>query len=247
MSQNLPWQILVIYCIYTIFSLQQKRCYLSFQGASQGYGFLLGILAIFNLLFGFGFLVFYAFMTTWWTPLFLFTLGLFIYTPLSPLRLMHSRFALLVWGFSSFIVIPICAMLLIHFTPRFGAASPSSARNPVESRSDLHYTNSKRACDQALTVVIKFGGATALPAKEAADVVQLLKASITEAELVKDSYLQQVHPAFVKRYKEDYIASLQSLAEAIRTGDKVKQMTASAKYNNFSEWMSAHAKELRFP
>jgi hypothetical protein len=247
MSTYLPWPILVIYCVYSVFAVQQKRCYLKFQGASPIYCFLLGVLAFFNLFFGVGFLIYYAFRTTWWAPLILVALGLFVYAPMSSFRFMSDRFAVTVWGLLSFVTVPICALLLIHFTPDHAGSRFGSERSNVEARSDLHYINSKHDCDEALRVVIRFGGVTELPSKEASDVAELLQASVTEAELVKDSYLQQVHPEFVRRYKDDYIASLRSLAEAVRTGNLVKQISASATYNRFSDWMSSHANELKFP
>lgn len=83
--------------------------------------------------------------------------------------------------------------------------------------------------------------------KEASDVAQVLEASVTEAELVDDAYLQRVHSEFLHRYREDYIGSLRSLADGVRTGDHAKQISAQATYNSFVEWMSTQAKELRFP
>jgi hypothetical protein len=131
--------------------------------------------------------------------------------------------------------------------PYYCVTGFASKGNGVAARNDLHYTNSKRACDEALTIVIQFGGVTTLPPKQASDVVQLLQASVTEAELVNDSFLQRVHPDFATQYHDNYIASLRTLADAIQTGDQVKQISATANYNHFSEWMAAHAKELKFP
>jgi hypothetical protein len=78
-------------------------------------------------------------------------------------------------------------------------------------------------------------------------VAQLLETAVTEAELVDDTYLQRVHPEFLRRYREDYIGSLRSFADGFRTGDEAKLIPATATYNNFVEWESTHAKDLKFP
>jgi|GEM_PF-3126376 len=43
------------------------------------------------------------------------------------------------------------------------------------------------------------------------------------------------------------IGSLRSYTDGVRTGDQAKLISAATTYNSFSEWMSTHAKELRFP
>jgi hypothetical protein len=98
-----------------------------------------------------------------------------------------------------------------------------------------------------LSLIDRFGGVTELPPKEASDVARLLQTSVTEAELVDDSYLKQVHPEFLRRFRDEYTGSLRDLADGIRTSDHAKQISAATTYNSFSEWVSTHAKELRFP
>ena len=126
------------------------------------------------------------------------------------------------------------------------ALVPSARRGSVEAYTDLHFANSRRASHEALSVISRFGGITELPPKEASDVVRLLQASVTEAELVDDSYLQQVHPEFLRRFRDEYTGSLGELADGIRTGDQAKEISGAANYNSFSEWVSTHAKELNF-
>src|SRR6266481_4109866 len=79
--------------------------------------------------------------------------------------------------------------------PYYAVVGFGSGRRSTESRSDAHYLNSKRACKEAFTIVNRFdNGVTTLPPKEASDVARLLEASVTEADLVDDSYLQRIHP-----------------------------------------------------
>jgi hypothetical protein len=118
MSEYLNWPILVTYCVFTFFAYKQKNYYLDFQGVSQGYHFLVGILAFFAMFFGVGFLIFYGIRTTWWTPLILVAAGLFTFGPLSLVERMTSIFiSRAAWGLLSFAIIPICAALLVYFTP----------------------------------------------------------------------------------------------------------------------------------
>lgn len=151
-------------------------------------------------------------------------------------------------GFRSWLVFgEVIATAKAAIWPYYVAASFGPGRSSADARTDVHFANSRRASHEALNVISRFGGVTELPPKEASDVAQLLQASVTEAELVEDTYLQQVHPEFLRRFREDYTGSLRNLADGIRTGDRVKQISAAAAYNNFSEWVSTHAKELKFP
>jgi hypothetical protein len=109
----------VTYCIYAIFAAKQKFCISHVQGRSIGFHLLLGYFAFFTSLFGIGFLIFYGVRTTWWSPIVLFAIGVLIYRPFSSLEQMTDMFMPLTrWGLLSFVAIPICAVLLIYFTPR---------------------------------------------------------------------------------------------------------------------------------
>jgi hypothetical protein len=151
-------------------------------------------------------------------------------------------------GFGSWLVFgEIIATVQAAIWPYYAVVGFGSGRSSTETRSDAHYLNSKRACKEAFTVVNRFDSVTTLPPKEASDATQLLQAAVTEAELVDDVYLQRVHPEFLRRYREEYIGSLRSYAEGVRTGDQVRLISAQATYNSFVEWMNAHAKDLKFP
>lgn len=131
--------------------------------------------------------------------------------------------------------------------PYYAVASFSSGQSSALARNELHLNNSKRACDEAMRIVIRFNGFKAMPPKESSEVVKLFQASVTEAELVDDSFLQQLHPEFCRRYREDYIGSLRTLAEGLRTGDHVKLISAAATYNSYTEWMRTHVNEFKSP
>ena len=179
-----------------------------------------------------GFAVFYTYFLAF----------LFIATPYFNWRYAKEH------GFGSWLVFgEVIATAQAVIWPYYVVAGFGSGRSSDEARSDQHYINSKRACDEALRLVIRFGRVSSLPPKEASDVAQLLQAAVTEAELVGDSYLRRIHPEFGRRYRDDYIGSLRTLAEGVKAGDQVKQISATAKYNSFYEWMADHGKELKFP
>jgi hypothetical protein len=150
-------------------------------------------------------------------------------------------------GFMSWLVFgEVIATAKSLIWPYYAVVGFGSGRS-TETRSDAHYLNSKRACKEAFTIVNRFDSVTTLPPKEASDVARLLQAAVIEAELVDNSYLQRIHPEFLRRYKEDYIGSLRSYADGFRTGDQAKWISAQATYNSFAEWTYAHSKDLNFP
>ncbi len=65
--------------------------------------------------------------------------------------------------------------------------------------------------------------------------------------MVQDSYLQQVHPEFLRRYRDDYTTSLRSLADSMRTNNQIEGVIAAVKYDGFCDWMHKHSAELKFP
>lgn len=150
-------------------------------------------------------------------------------------------------GFGRWLVFgEVVATIKATIWPYYAMVGIGPGRSGSDASIDLHFANSRRASHEALKVIDQFGGVTELPPNAASNVVRLLQSSVTEAELAEDSYLQQVHPEFLQRFREDYTGSLRNLADGIRTGDRVKQISAAAAYNNFSEWVSSHAKEMNF-
>lgn len=150
-------------------------------------------------------------------------------------------------GFGSWLLFgEVIATAKAAIWPYYAVAALARRAN-VEARLDVDFANSRRASHEALSIINRFGGITELPPNEASQVVRLLQASVTEAELVDDSYLQRVHPEFLRRFRDEYTRSLRDLADGIRTGDQAKAISGAANYNSFSEWVSTHAKELKFP
>jgi hypothetical protein len=151
-------------------------------------------------------------------------------------------------GFGSWLVFgEVIATGKAMIWPYYALAGIGSGGSSAGAHTDLHFANCTAASHEVSKIIARFDGITELPPKEASDVVRLLQVAVTEAELVEDAYLQQVHPEYLRRFREEYTGSLRDLAEAIRAGDRVRQFSAAAAYNNFCEWVKAHAKELRFP
>lgn len=151
-------------------------------------------------------------------------------------------------GFMSWLVFgEVVATAESLIWPYYAVVGFGPGGSGVGANTDLHFANSRRDSREALSLVARFGGLTELTPKQASDVARLLQASVSEAELVDDSYLKQVHPEFLRRFRDEYTGSLRDLADGIRTSDRAKQDSAATAYNNFSDWVSAHAKELKFP
>lgn len=151
-------------------------------------------------------------------------------------------------GFMSWLVFgEVIASAKSLIWPYYAVVGFSPGGSTAEARTDLHLANSKHAANEALSLINRFGGVTELPPKEASDAARLLQASVTEAELVDDSYLKQIHPEFLRRFRDEYTGSLRDLRDGIRTSDHAKLISAAAAYNSFSDWVSTHAKELKFP
>ncbi|MBN1941905.1 MAG: hypothetical protein JW849_01295 [Phycisphaerae bacterium] len=112
---------------------------------------------------------------------------------------------------------------------------------------DIHFVNSRRSSHEALKIINQSDGVIKLSPNDKSVVTQLLQKSVIEAELVDDSYLKQVHPEFLHQFRDEYTRSLQDLVDGIQTNDDDKMTSAAIKYNIFSDWVSTHAKEIKFP
>ncbi len=142
-------------------------------------------------------------------------------------------------GFASWLCLgEVVATATAAVWPYYAVMSLGGGRDSPDTHTDPHFANSRRASYEALKIISRSGGVTQLARKDESDVIQLLQASVTEAELVEDTYLQQVHPEFQRRFREDYTGSLRSLADGIQTGNQAKLIAAAATYNNFSDWAS---------
>jgi len=71
----------------------------------------------------------------------------------------------------------------------------SQATSPDEQ----HYVNSKKACDEAMKIIVKTGDVARLSSEDKAKVADLLELAIAEANQVHLDYLQKVHPEFSQR------------------------------------------------
>jgi hypothetical protein len=118
-----------------------------------------------------------------------------------------------------------------------------TAQQPKDER---HYVNSKRACDDAMKIIIKAGDIARLSSDDKIKVADLLGLAISEANLVNPTYLQNVHPQLPEKYQKNYKYAIGLLVEGFRTDDTPLVLAGAYGYNEFAEWMKAHEKELSF-
>lgn len=114
------------------------------------------------------------------------------------------------------------------------------------SPDERHYINSKKACDEALQIVVKAGDVTRVPSNDREKVTKLLELAISEASQIQIGYLQKVHPQFPEKYERNYKYALSIMMQGLQTDNTPLILAGSYGYNEFAEWMRAHEKELSF-
>jgi len=119
----------------------------------------------------------------------------------------------------------------------------SDRGSTMTSPDERHYVNSKKACDEAMKIIIKTGDVARLSSEDKAKVAGLLVLAIAEANQVQPTYLQKVHPQFREMY-ENYKYAISLLIQGLRTDNTQLVLSGVFGYNEFAEWMQAHAKDL---
>ncbi len=122
----------------------------------------------------------------------------------------------------------------------------SSGSTSPDSPDERHYDNSKKACDEALKIIIKTGDVTRLSAVDKTKVTELLELSLLEANQVKPSYLTKVHPQFLEMYEKNYKVAINMMITGFQTDNIQLVLGGSYGYNEFTVWMQKHAKDLSF-
>ena len=119
--------------------------------------------------------------------------------------------------------------------------------SPTDRESGRHYTNSKKACDEALLIIVKRSDIAVLTRDEASEIAKLLRLAISEGLLVEPEYLRRVHQELPKRYREEYLNALHMLAEGLESNNRVLTLAGTYGYNEFAEWIKDNRKNLKFP
>jgi hypothetical protein len=118
---------------------------------------------------------------------------------------------------------------------------------PNDKKSDRHYDNSKKACDEAAKILVRRGDVMKLTANEEKEVIGLLKLAISEAMLVEDSYLAKVHPLLPEKYNKEYIRGMSMLVEGLEIDSGPLTLAGTYGYNEFATWSLANKDEMKFP
>ena len=115
---------------------------------------------------------------------------------------------------------------------------------PADSSDERHYVNSKKACDEAMKIIVKTGDVARLSSEDKAKVADLFGLAIAEANQVQPTYLQKVHPQFPEMYEKKYKYAISLLIQGFRTDNTQMVLAGAYGYNEFVVWMQAHAKDL---
>jgi hypothetical protein len=116
-----------------------------------------------------------------------------------------------------------------------------------DKKSDRHYDNSKKACDEAMKIVVRRGDIMRLTVNEKKEVIGLLKLAISEAMSVEDSYLAKVHPLLPDKYDKEYIRGMSMLAEGLEKDSSPLTLGGTYGYNEFATWSLANKDKMKFP
>jgi hypothetical protein len=160
----------------------------------------------------------------------------------------HDRdHGLLQWVLFGEVVASAKAVLWPYFV--FGRPGVKDATdfNPTDRESNWHYTNSKKACDEALLIIVKRGDVAELTRDEANEVVRLRRLAISKGQFVEPGYLQRVHHELPRKYREEYLKAFQMLAEGLESNNRAFTLAGTYGYNEFAEWMKDNRKGLKFP
>lgn len=122
----------------------------------------------------------------------------------------------------------------------------SDRGSQTNSPDERHYVNSKKACDEAMKIIVKTGDVARLSSEDKAKATDLLGLAIAEANQVEPGYLQKVHPQFPEMYEKNYKYAISLLIEGFRTDNTKLVLAGAYGYNEFAEWMQSHAKDLSF-
>lgn len=115
----------------------------------------------------------------------------------------------------------------------------------TQEQPERRYTNSKKACDEALGIVVSRGDVSKLTGAESTEVIKLLRLALTEAQQVDPASLARVHQDFPIRYKDEYIKGLQVLIESLERNDKALTLAGTYGYNEFADWMARSKRDLK--
>jgi hypothetical protein len=120
----------------------------------------------------------------------------------------------------------------------------SSHANPHDSPDQSHFSNSKKAYDEALGIVNDVGDVTKLPTDVKAKVAGLLRLAVAEANQVQPLYLQEAHPDYPNMYETKYKNGMSVMLQGIETANTALVLEGAYKCNEFSDWIHAHKSEF---
>ena len=111
---NLAWQSITAYCLFSIFVFYQQLHAKNFNGGSEAIGLALAFSGFAGMLTGIAYLIYYGWSVAWWAPIIILILGLATVIPGYFLERLIGRLTI---SFLGFIAWPICAYLMFSLAP----------------------------------------------------------------------------------------------------------------------------------
>lgn len=116
--------------------------------------------------------------------------------------------------------------------------------NDYNSPDATHFSNSKKAFDEALLIVDKVGDVSKLPTDQKAEFSELLKLAMNEANQVQAQYLKDAHIDYPDMYKNKYIHGMSLMLQGIETDNTALILSGAFECNAFSDWIQLHRSEF---
>lgn len=147
------------------------------------------------------------------------------------------------WLFFGEVIPSLKALVWEYFVVVALVASPSPY-----TEDSKHYDKSREASNIVAEFVADIHKENRLPTKEEnAEVIEYLRRAYTEAQALRDEYLEAVHPQFKKHYRDEYQESLRLNLQAYDQEDGMAAIKAYRLQSQWFEWLHEHREELDFP
>lgn len=120
----------------------------------------------------------------------------------------------------------------------------STPVNHYDSPDATHFSNSKKAFDEALIIVDEVGDVSKLPIDLKAKFADLLRLAINEANQVQPPYLKEAHINYPNMYKNKYIHGMSVMLQGIETDNTALVLSGAFECNEFADWIQINKGEF---
>jgi len=129
----------------------------------------------------------------------------------------------------------------------FAACSNKPQWTPEERLNIEHFLNCEKADNVAARLANSGMGFSAMSSDEVAELLQLKKKALTEAQAVRDDVLAKAHPDLPQHFRLEYQRSLELQIRNLEVGDVSAEIEGSNLHDKWVDWINSHNEEIRIP